>query len=167
MLTRARLMARREAWAFDWSRRSFYVHIRGGDWTAHFKEEESDYASAFARAVAKQWCIRFKWPRQKGFAFTVYGTEGANMLAREWAFRGEHYYSIFQSPWQPARVSVFGRGVGQLRRGVRFHCICCSAGCGGRCLRQGLGSAARTAREPSVTNKESFFCRNTGRGIWF
>ena len=49
----------------------------------------------FSRAWAKPWCKRFRWPKQRGFNLVEYGERVANVLAREWAFRGDYFYWLW------------------------------------------------------------------------
>ena len=55
----------------------------------------ADAATMYSRKVAKRWCDKFQFRKQKGFSFTTHGLEGANMLAREWASRADYFYRIW------------------------------------------------------------------------
>ena len=99
---RARLLEKRERWRFaEGDDMAFYIRIQGGEWTDEFAGEEADSAVCFARAAAKKWCDRFKWPKQRGFWFSRYGVEDSNQLAREWARRGHYYFSLAAAHCDP------------------------------------------------------------------
>ena len=99
---RARLLALRKEWGEDWSDHWFYVRLCGGLWTAEFIGRESDVASMFARACVHSWCQTYTFPKQRGFKYATYeGVQNANMLAREWALRGDFFYSIYREAGEP------------------------------------------------------------------
>jgi hypothetical protein len=95
----AQLLADRAAFAHDVDRDlAFYVHNRGGAWTIKTHGRGTDTATCFARAAALPFCRKFAWPRQKGFTHTAVGGEwNSNVLAREWARLGQHYFVIWLS----------------------------------------------------------------------
>jgi len=91
----AELLERRETWAFDWAGKAFYVRLPGGIWTAEHLGQSNDGAVMYARAGTRVWCARYSWPKQKGFYYNRFPEATANMLAREWALRGSHWWDIW------------------------------------------------------------------------
>ena len=53
-------------------------------------------ATCFARAPTHSYCNHYSWPKQKGFAHRLYTPEGANLLAREWQTRGNHFFCLWR-----------------------------------------------------------------------
>ena len=66
----------------------FYTRIAGGRWTAAHRGVVADSSIAYARRHALDWCRRYSWPRQKGYAFYTYGARNAVELSKEWARMG-------------------------------------------------------------------------------
>ena len=92
---RKRLAEERDELLDDQSDNHFYVQLRGGVHTEYVHGVVWNEATCFARAHARPWCLRYRWPRQKGFSKSLYGEEGAVQLAHEWARRADHYYRLW------------------------------------------------------------------------
>ena len=74
----------------------FFVANRGGAWTMAHHGTAAIAATSFAKALAREFCHKFGWQKQKGWSYKKYhGRPNANFLAREYARRGHHYCSIW------------------------------------------------------------------------
>ena len=93
---RRRLLERRAAWERDFSDMFFFVRIQGGGWTQRFKGSVVDCATMFARSASKDFCDIYALPKQKGFMYSRYTEEGANMLAWEWARRCSFFFELWR-----------------------------------------------------------------------
>jgi hypothetical protein len=97
MAVRAALEAKRDEYASESADYNFYVHLPGGLWTTTFKNKVSDMANALARAHCKTWADKYKWPRQKGFTFSLYGEAESVQFAQEWVDKAHFFYEIWKS----------------------------------------------------------------------
>jgi len=64
-------------------------------WTEAFRGLIADQAQCLARSHVKPWATAYKWPRQKGFSFSLYGEEESNRLAQQWQEKGHFYCSLW------------------------------------------------------------------------
>lgn len=86
----------RGAWAWEkQDEMDFYTRILGGKWLMEHKGKVSDQVCGYARKWTHAWCSKFKWPRQRGFAFGKFGREAAHMLCREWCCRAQHFWNLW------------------------------------------------------------------------
>ena len=74
---------------------AFYTRVDGGEWTMLHKGKAADQICGYARDAVKPWCILYEFPRQKSFAFGLYGRPAATELAREYCRRGDYFYSLY------------------------------------------------------------------------
>jgi len=74
----------------------FFTRIIGGQWTAAHRGVVADAVAGFARGGApKEWCNKFKWPKQHANCYSLYGIEGANHLASEYVRRSHYYFQLW------------------------------------------------------------------------
>ena len=73
----------------------FFMRIQGGRWTFGHKGVLADAATCFSISYTRHFCDRYRWPKQRGFAFSKYGQQEAINLATEWANRGNHFARIW------------------------------------------------------------------------
>ena len=93
---RRRLLERRRLWERDFTDMWFFVRVQGGRWTQKFKGAVADSAVMFARGMVLEWCRVYSMPKQKGFMFSRYTEENANMLAWEWARRCSYFFELWR-----------------------------------------------------------------------
>lgn len=79
----------------------FYSRIAGGRWTAANRGVIADSSIAYSRKHAAAWCVRYCWPKQKGFAFATYGERNSVELSKEWARRGEYFMQVWIDAGSP------------------------------------------------------------------
>ena len=77
-------------------RMDFYVHILGGKWTLAHAGVVADGCSYFARAGnPRRWCIKYAFPKQKGFMYAAYGgPEGPQIMCNEIVRRAQFFYDL-------------------------------------------------------------------------
>ena len=72
----------------------FYSKLLGGKWTSENKGVISDGWAGYSRSGApREWCTLYSWPRQHANYYSVYGLEGAKLLAKEYVRRSHHLFS--------------------------------------------------------------------------
>ena len=60
------------------------------------KHEDYDGAVGISRGdLCRTWCLRYAFPRQKGFTYKKWGQKAANMYCREFCRRGQHFYNCY------------------------------------------------------------------------
>ncbi len=84
----------------------FYVRVLGGAWTLAHTGEVADGCSYFCRGgTPHDWCVRFGFPRQKGFHYKRYGgREGPHVLCNEVVRRAQYFYDLWLCSSKPAFV---------------------------------------------------------------
>lgn len=75
---------------------NFYVHIPGGLWTATFRGSVANTVKYMSRAHTRYWKERFQWPGGKSFGIIAHTERGANLLARQWVRRSQHFFELSQ-----------------------------------------------------------------------
>ena len=76
----------------------FYAHHRGDRWTLEATGAGTDIATSYARENAHEFCLKFKWPKQRGFTYSVYGgPENSNFLANEMSRKGNHFCCVWHA----------------------------------------------------------------------
>lgn len=73
----------------------FVLRIQGGTWTKAHRGVAADSATSYARSFTKLFCKKYKWPKQKGFAFAKYGEFDSVQLAKEWVRKGNHFARLW------------------------------------------------------------------------
>ena len=90
-----RLEAARARHETDANDNRFYIFLPGGLWTEEHLGVANDKVNRLARSHVKHWCDVYVWPLRKGFAYTLYGEEESNNLAREWHSRSHNFYMLW------------------------------------------------------------------------
>ncbi len=62
---------------------------------AHLGQADDTFIGKASTQVAKAWCEAIRVPQSARFAISLYGEFGANVLARAWCHRRQHYLDIF------------------------------------------------------------------------
>lgn len=92
------LLQIRGEWDYDLGQAEefFFCRILGGAWTMANRGVAADAVAGYAKpGVAKDWCRSYGFPLQASFAFSRYGREGANQLAREYCRRGHFFLRLW------------------------------------------------------------------------
>jgi hypothetical protein len=76
---------------------NFYIKILGGKWTKTFIGVAADSVVCIGRSHVRPWCNLFGWPKTRTFTFKTYGELEAVGLAREYARRAHHFFTLYLS----------------------------------------------------------------------
>jgi hypothetical protein len=89
----------------------------GGRWCKVFKKIPFDGAVGMAQSAdARKLCVRYAFPRQTGFAYSKWGEEAANQLAREYCRRRQHFYNCWrvrddnEFQWENYHIDAYAVG---------------------------------------------------------